>query len=366
MLGPFRRFGRVAPRSARRLSEAGVAARDWFTTMAGKQAAFSWLPRSHVRFTNGIKSLADERIWVSMVALAPSMEERVVSFCRRARLQDLDIRLSHWDGHMPDVAIVNLDDPYGRYIHELVLGRKARIMAIATPALMLNRWADAWASPGLPSAEFDELLTGLLMRPPLPGPSPAESAVPRPMLPGIAGLLGIAALQVRSQGWVAISSDAGRFIVSPAASRIRAESPAQMLAAQRSLLEPVWSSGQVRFPVGRPYVEKSLDLFFLEACLLLEAELPPLADIQFRLAHWPDLGGQEPRYPWVLRTAGAIARQAPVAANRIAQQLPLKRCRVNALFWALWASGVLEAGTGCRPATNGEPGKALPVCRTEP
>lgn len=171
---------------------------------------------------------------------------------------------------------------------------------------------------------------------------------------GTASLLQLAVMRPQGSPWTMCSDQAGRLIVHPAASRIFAESPEHLLAAQASLLAPVWSPGPrpLGSPVGeRCGVEKCLDLFFLEACLQREAELPWLARIRFRLAHWPDLGGEEPRYPWVLGLAGTIARQAPVTVSGVAQ-LSVERlsigpasaqhCRINALFWALWASGALQ------------------------
>lgn len=161
-------------------------------------------------------------------------------------------------------------------------------------------------------------------------------------LVGTASLLGLALTQSRRHPWALLSRQAGWFFVHPAASRIFAETPEQLLAAQRSLLDPNWSRGTLRSSADRPGVEKCLDLFFLEACLQWEAALPLLAERGFRLLHWPDLGGEEPRYPWVLRLAGAIARQGPITVSRLAQQQPEEPGRINALFWALWASGALE------------------------
>lgn len=166
------------------------------------------------------------------------------------------------------------------------------------------------------------------------GAMPELSGLPRSCL------LSQAILQ-ETAGWAASIHEHVRVRLHRISSRIRVSSSWHLDEAGRQLLSPGWrpATGHGADPSG---VETSLDLFLLRACLSLQAALPRLDAAHFRLAHWPDLDGEEPQHAWVLSLMATVVRQAPVSVPKLAGHKAPPSGQINAMFWAFWASGVLE------------------------
>ena len=291
------------------------------------------------------------RISVAMLDLPEAVERRLRAAWRSAVLLGYPIDLGQWNGRGADVVIVPSGDVCARLVCDLAIRSRSRIVEVGSgpdhPADAAGRWNIAGAS------DFDLVrrLVGLCrvrQAEAPPGRAPGTDGLSRRLAE--CGLPGQLIAHDRTgwlrTGWLSLRCGGCRIRVHRTLSRIQAASREDLAEAARQLKSPGWGTPVSSPPEHAPGVETRLDPFLLEACLAEATAMPGLGDRQFRLVHWPDLGGREPEHPRVLAAMGLVLRQAPVGVERIAAQTGLPAERANAMVLALWASGVLAHVSG--------------------
>lgn len=291
---------------------------------------------------------------IAMVALSPSTEDRLRAACRvlAARAPGYPVSLRQWNGRCADVVIADSDDVYARLVCALAIRSGSRVVRLrivpsdtASSGIrsqaMVQRAADG-ALQMLPHADLVELLATLCAEARASGRTgrTLDEAMPELSELPDSSLLS-QTIRQRTTGWTTSMHGGVRVCIHRMSSRIQAASSWHLDEAGRHLLSPAWRpvSGHGADASG---VETRLDLFLLRACLSQQAALPRLDGAHFRLAHWPDLDGEEPKYAWVLPLMASVVRQAPVGVPKMAGHEAPPSGQINALFWAFWASGVLE------------------------
>lgn len=291
---------------------------------------------------------------IAMVALSPSTEKRLRAACHAlAALEPgCPVSLAQWNGQCPDVVIADSDDVYARLVCALAIRSGSRIVRLrvgpsdtgssGVGSQVMVPCADDGALQALPHADLVELLARLCAEARAFG---RTGRAPDAAMPELSELpdrsLLSQTIRQRTTGWSTSMHGGVCVCTNRMSSRIQAASPRHLDEAGRHLLSPAWRpvSGHGADASG---VESRLDLFLLRACLSQQAALPRLDAAHFRLAHWPDLDGEEPKYAWVLPLMASVVRQAPVGVPKMAGHEAPPSGQINALFWAFWASGVLE------------------------
>ncbi|MFZ2753436.1 MAG: hypothetical protein WAZ48_08300 [Lysobacteraceae bacterium] len=279
-----------------------------------------------------------------MVALSPATEAQLRAACLDVAAMGLgySVALAQWNGQCADVVIAECDDVYGGLVCALAIRYRSRIVRVSAGARAMAQRGDDGVFRTLSHADLTALLAGLCAEALAhdrtggapDGTMPELSGLPRTCL------LSQTILQ-ETTGWIASVHERNRVRLHRISSRIQAPSPWHLEEAGRQLLSPAWRpiSDHGADP---SWVETSLDLFLLRACLSQQAALPRLDAAHFRLAHWPDLDGEEPQHAWVLPLMAKVVRQAPVNVPTLAGHKAPPSGQINAMFWAFWASGVLE------------------------
>lgn len=282
---------------------------------------------------------------IAMVALSPTTEVQLRAACLdvAAMGQGYSVALAQWNGQCADVVIAECDDVYGGLVCALAIRSRSRIVRVSAGLQTMAQRGDDGVFRTLSHADLTALLAGLCAE--ALAHDRRAGGAPDGAMPELSGLphtcLLSQAIPQETTGWIASVHERNRVRLHRISSRIQAPSPWHLEEAGRQLLSPAWrpASDHGADPSG---VETSLDLFLLRACLSQQAALPRLDAAHFRLAHWPDLDGQEPQYAWVLPLMATVVRQAPVSVPKLAGHKAPPSGQINAMFWAFWASGVLE------------------------
>lgn len=305
-----------------------------------------WLGQAKKRlFLSMVPGVAPVRqVSIAMVALSPATEARLRAACLdvAAMGQGYTVALVQWNGQCPDVVVADSDDVYARMVCALAIRSRSRIVRLSAGSQTLVQRDDDGVLRTLSHANLVALIARLCMEMATLGRSdgvpectpPELSRLPRTCLLS-------QVIQQETAGWTSLAHGRVRLHLNRLSSRTRASSQWHLDEAARHLLSPVWRPVPMHGADGTA-VETGLDPFLLRACLSQQAVLPRLDATQFRLAHWPDLDGEEPQYAWVLPLMASVVRQAPVGVPKMAGHAAPSSGRINALFWAFWASGVLE------------------------
>lgn len=303
------------------------------------------------------------RVSIATVALPAAAEARLREAClaAEAATPGCRIALSPWHGQRADVVIAAWDDLYGRLVCTLAAEAHSRVVPLRAGAPGLARRGGDGAFRPLSRAALHALIADLC-REVLAhdrtdaAPAAPTAGAPAPGLPPTSLLS--QAIQHERSGWLCLGRGQDRIRIHRVSSRLQAASPRSLDVAGLRLLDPGWRraapdpAGDVR------WIETSLDLFLLRACLQHRAALPRLDAMRFRMAHWPDLVGEAPMHAWVLPLMETVVRQGPVGPPDLSAPNAVSAAQVNAMCWAFWASGVLD-----RVAM---PGRQRPAWRAAP
>ncbi len=282
--------------------------------------------------------VSERRMSIAMLDLPDALERRLRAAWHGTVLLGYPIDLSQWNGRCTDVVIVPSGDVCARLVRDLAIRSRSRVVEVGTRSGSPVDGATAWDVAG--STDFD------LMHRLVELCRDSQAGMPSLVAPAgrdrvaDCGLPGLLAAQPPA-GWVRLGCGERSIRIHRTLSRIQAASRDDLAEVAHQLTASCWRMLSSSPPEDAPGVETRLDTFLLEACLAATLAMPWLADRQFRLVHWPDLGGREPEYAPVLAAMAMILRQAPVGVDRIAAQTGLPADRANAMVWALWASGCL-------------------------
>lgn len=299
-----------------------------------------------------------DSVLIAMVALSAATEARLRAACRDVEAMGLKCRLAlrQWNGQHADVVIAEGEDVFGRLVCRLATESRPAVLVKAGACSAVRCGRDAgfrqWSHADLAGLIAD-LCADVLARRSASG-TVAEAGVPwLPRTSLLSHAIQHDAVLKDDAGWVSLALGRDHLRIHRMSSRIQAASSRHLEVAGQHVLDPAWHRLAVDRPLAAKATETSLDLFLLRACLERQTALPGLDGIHFRLAHWPDLGGEEPRHAWVLSLMAAVVRQAPVGLEALSRSMAVRHERANAMFWAFWASGVLEVEGAAHPGEKG-------------